>query len=152
MIEAVKETEFTLPAGVHRLYATGGSDTIGYRVDGAENGPTMLASGYRDTITPVFRRLAKLPSLPRLRGHLLLAYVDGIHIPGSEAKLDGLFDEAVDGSVFLGFERKVDTAPEIVARFERESYWTILRVCANLGMIAGRGIPVGQGAPGLQAR
>lgn len=147
MTEAVQMDEFALPAGVCRLVAPEGGDTIGYRVDGAESGPTLLASGYRATITPVFQRLARLPSLPRLRGHLLLAYVDDIHIPACETKLDRLFDEAIDRSVFLAFERWPETEPAIVARFERESYWTILKVCANLGMISGRGIPVGQTAP-----
>ena len=141
MTEAVHHDEFALPAGVRRLYAPRGGGIIGFRVDGAESGPTMLASGYRDTITPVFLRLARLPSLPRLRGHLLLAYVDGIHVSEAEARLDRLFDEAIDRSVFLGFESRPETAPEVVARFEREAYWTILRVCAGLGMIAGRGIP-----------
>lgn len=140
MIE-VFQNETALPAGVSWLQTPSGGESIGFRIDGAESGPTMLASGYRGTITPVFRRLARLPSLPRLRGRLLLAYVDVIQIRGAETRLDSLFDEAIDRSVFLGFERRPDTTPEVVARFEREAYWTILRVCAGLGMIAGRGIP-----------
>ena len=141
MTATADSDDFVLPRGVRRLYSSTGAGNIGYRVDGAQSGPTMLASGYRETIRPVFRRLARLPSLPRLRGHLLLAYVDGIHDPDSETRLDSLFDEAIDGSVFLGFERRPETQPETITRFEREAYWTILRICAGLGMIAGRGVP-----------
>ena len=34
----------------------------------------------------------------------------------AEARLDRLFDEAIDRSVFLGFGRRPETAPEVVAR------------------------------------
>lgn len=146
-------------AGVRPILHRGSGDVIGYRIEGAENGPTVVATGFRSAVAPVFHRLAQLPSLPRLRGRLILTFADEIDRPESGLCLDTLVDGPAEGpagapaddAIFFGYQSLPGMTAEARLAIEREVYWTILRHCAALGMITGRGVPAARRAQPDQA-
>ena len=123
------------------FFCTSTNDVAGYRICGAKAGPTALVTGFRDMIAPTFLRLAELPSLPRMQGQLILAFVDQIEAPESGISGRGIFSERIDGSIFIDFHATSNTGPDVLLRAHREVYWSVLRLCTRLGMISGRGVP-----------
>ncbi len=126
---------------VEPLFHGSASDIAGYRILGAAVGPTALVTGDRATVSPVFHRIVQLPGLPRLRGRLVLAYLDSLAASGKLRNLGNLTPENVDRSIFITFHAPRATPPDVRARVQHDAYWSILRLCANLGMISGRGVP-----------
>lgn len=141
MTRTVLRADDGVPAGVSPIFHISGTDVMGYIFDGAERGPTLLAAGYRAALGPAFDRIARLPSLPWLRGRLILAFADGIDPAEGGLCVDTLFDEPIDEQVFFGFQANHPTSRRARERFEREAFRTILRLCTRLGMISGRGVP-----------
>lgn len=127
--------------GVKMLHDASTGDVAGYRISGVNAGPTALATGFRDTVAPAFHQLARLPSLPRLHGQIILAFTDQIEVPGCGFSGRDLFSERIDGSIFLAFHATRNTAPKDLRNAHREAYWSVLRLCTQLGMISGRGVP-----------
>ena len=112
---------------------------VALRIGGQLTGPVLLVCGREAICRPVFGRLIRLPSLPRLTGTLLLAYIGGFDAAGqspyqSEPLLNPRFDEAL----FFDYHGGGSTAR---TRFERTAYWAILRKMTAIGMISGRGVP-----------
>lgn len=105
---------------------TSGHD-IGRSLGGLRAGPTLLVATGPGLYAPLHRRLAALPSLPWMRGRLLL-----IRLSDAE---DGLDEIWVDDMVCLPQEaRNGATVPA--------AYWTVLRKATAMGMIDGRGVPL----------
>ena len=110
--------------------------TIGYRFIGARPGPQLAIAGFCKSSEQVFDRLISIPSLPWMRGKLVFL------------RLDALDSEATDLSriPFLGSVDRTVTLPwtdsfELDDKAVREGYRMVLRACAAMGMISGRGIP-----------
>jgi hypothetical protein len=119
------------------LHARTGA-VIGYRIAGAVAGPLALATGRKHDAEDAFWRLVTLSSLPRLRGELVLIYQDIIDDSGSGSEIEDLLARTYDGSVFISYQ---DARGTVRAAQKRNAYWLVLRLCARLGMITGRGIP-----------
>jgi hypothetical protein len=112
-------------------------DLVGYRIGGCRPGPNAVVAGDAILIDALFGRYMDLPTLPWLWGSLYLVVLDSAHsgyLPELTRCLDGV---TIDGLVMLpyapsdgGHDRSVDSG-----------YWAGLRLCRQLGMIGGRGIP-----------
>ena len=110
-------------------------NVFGHRIVGATAGPQVVVAGHCEAATDLFERLLKIPTLPWLRGNLVLIRLDAlddlVHDISSIASIG-----TVDRTIILA-----DTSSEEVDEFiHRRNYHTILRTCAQLGMIAGRGV------------
>ncbi|SMX38613.1 hypothetical protein [Maliponia aquimaris] len=104
----------------------------GYRLTGASAGPQVVVAGMCRTAEDIFERFLALPTLPWMRGTLTLVRLD-------------CFDEATEGAMSLG---PVDCTVVLPWVSEdtvdlgtlRRGYYNVLRICAGLGMIQGRGV------------
>ena len=126
-----------LIAFVNQACAGADQGSNGHVCGGLRPGPVVVVSGFTALASPVYDRLLELSSLPFIRGTLLLVYTDRL------GKTPRQFEtiQAVDELLFLPFV-EVDSADATdLAEAREEAYWTILSLCARLGMIAGRGIP-----------
>ncbi|MBV2361304.1 hypothetical protein KUH32_16185 [Thalassococcus sp. CAU 1522] len=120
---------------VEILTADGG-DIVGYRLGGARPGPSLMVAGYAPLALQVFDRLLALPTLPWLRGTLTLVSLGALNEGRTVCGLDHAPNQPVDEVLFLPFA--ADSALQDAA--SRTGYWMVLRLCAKLGMIDGRGI------------
>lgn len=108
---------------------------FGYRLVGATQGPQLVVAGHCQASSDVFERLLKIPTLPWMRGNLVLIRLDA---------LDDLVMDissiahigTVDRTVILT-DTDQDNSHEAL---QRRNYHMILRTCAQLGMISGRGV------------
>ena len=109
---------------------------IGYCLGGGSPGPNVLAVGHSPLMDVVFERLSLLPTLPWMWGKLYLVTLDALDdgniTDARKAIPETPFDEIImlPFSTFEGSDEK--TADQ--------SYWSVLKLCAGLGMIAGRGM------------
>lgn len=108
---------------------------FGYRLVGASAGPQLVVAGHCEASSDVFERLLDIPTLPWIRGNLVLI------------RLDALDDLVLDISsiAHIGVVDRTlilpDSGPDVERELmQRRNYHMILRTCAQLGMIAGRGV------------
>ena len=108
---------------------------FGYRLQGGSSGPQLVVAGVCDMTDEVFDRIMRIPTLPWMRGSLVLIRLNA---------LDDLFTDlarlnplgTVDRTLVLPWpDDKVLNAFVL-----RRNYHLILRTCSDLGMIAGRGV------------
>lgn len=81
---------------------------------GFRAGPLLSVDGPPVALDALTDRLLRIPSLPHMRGALVVGPVD---------------QDGIDGQIDL------DTV------HEADAVWTVLAAAAQLGMIAGRGVP-----------
>lgn len=107
---------------------------FGYKIGGSRPGPTVVVAGYAPVANDIYERLLDLPTLPWLRGSLVLITLDALDIATIDEELTDLIGP-VDRTLHLPFRAGRDHVDAA-----REGYWTVLKLCAQLGMISGRGI------------
>ena len=119
---------------VEVLTRTSDACVFGYRIGGARPGPTVVVAGYAPVAPDIYDRLLKLPTLPWMRGTLVLVTLDTLDAALIEEELVGQIGP-VERTIHLPYPDRRDSEPEI-----RRGYWTVLKACARLGMISGRGV------------
>lgn len=137
VIQLHKDEDFT---PVSPLFHAVTSDVMGYQIGGHAPGPEVLVIGYRAATAIAFHRLAQLPSLPFLLGRLTVAYQEAIDDETSGIGYMDLFNDRIYGSLFIGYDA-TEATTGTRSRIEKDTYWSVLRLCAKLGMISGRGVP-----------
>lgn len=111
---------------------------IGYRLIGAKAGPQLVAAGTCDIAESVFHRVLSIPSLPWMRGNLVLLRLDVLHdIIDDLAQLQQM--GRIDRTLLLAWGGDTTLVDQIV----RRNYHMLLRACTELGMISGRGVATG---------
>lgn len=106
---------------------------FGYRVRGGFPGPQLAVFGERDGVQRAFDALVELPTLPWMRGTMVLLWFDAEAHRLSD--YDMLEDEApIDQITVLPADRQLPGK-------NRDGLFQILRAATKLGMIAGRGVP-----------
>jgi len=129
------------PKGSQELTHAISGATIGYRISGGTAGPRALAVGRRQDAQDAFERLALLESLPRLRGELFVLFEDAVDDETSGIAEARLLDTRFDGKIFIAYQDVLPADSAAQRDQDRAAYWTVLRLCARLGMISGRGVP-----------
>lgn len=115
---------------------------FGYRIGGARPGPTVVVAGYAPVAPGIYDRLLKLPTLPWMRGTLVLVTLDALDAAAIDEELVGQTGP-VERILLLPYPARSDSEREI-----RRGYWTVLKTCARLGMISGRGVAADSGREG----
>lgn len=110
---------------------------LGYRLGGHFAGPDVLIVGHAPIADQVFDRLITLPTLGWLRGTLTLINLSVLTLSGENPRLAQFFQPRPDELLFLPYHITPETAQEAAT----QGYWSVLRLCADMGMIAGRGVP-----------
>ncbi len=121
---------------VEVLTSAGSGAVIGYRLQGGRAGPSVLVAGHNPFAEGIYDRLMALPTLPWLRGSLCLIILETFD---NEACPDSLLtdpSDKFDEVLFLPYSPETENGPEMI----KEGYWMVLRLCAQLGMIDGRGV------------
>lgn len=110
------------------------SGTIhGYLLIGANAGPQVVVAGMCSYAVEVFDRLLSTPTLPWMRGNLVMIQLDALEdLEQDTSSLAPL--GIVDQTIILPCGESEFTDNRLV----RASYHMVLRACAELGMIAGR--------------
>jgi hypothetical protein len=121
---------------VEILTTENSGENIGYRYGGSFPGPNALIAGTSALIEALTDQLDQLPTLPWMWGKLYLVKIDGIElldICDAESALAHVrFDEVILLPHTKGFGNWQATVDQ--------AYWTTLKLCRRLGMIAGRGV------------
>lgn len=107
---------------------------FGYRIGGARPGPTAVVAGYAPIARDIYDRLLGLPSLPWLRGSLVLITLDALDLAVIDEELIDLIGP-VDRTLHLPFPSRAEREVAV-----QEGYWAVLKLCSQLGMISGRGV------------
>ncbi|WP_152456152.1 MULTISPECIES: hypothetical protein [unclassified Roseivivax] len=116
---------------------------FGFKVGGSLVGPTAMVACQAVLARQVYQRLLLIPSLNRLRGQLYLVAWEELDDAQNFAalKADLGITKPVDRSLALPM-RDLNNIPDTEAdAIIRQGYWQVLRLCADLGMIDGRGVP-----------
>lgn len=121
-------------------------DLIGYRIGGHTPGPEVVIVGYRSASAEAFHRLAQLPSLPFLLGQVTLIYQEALEDQQSGFGYAALSRRHIDGSLFISYDAD-NMTEDSLGRMRSDAYWSVLRLCARLGMINGRGVKQQDDAP-----
>ena len=130
-----KTVESSIAGYVEVLSTERTGTAYGYRLFGAQAGPQVVVAGSCSEAEQVFDRLLAIPTLPWIRGNLVLLRLD---------VLDNLYHDLrslasvgrVDEIVFLPWTCS-DEGNEQLAR---RNFHMVLRMCTQLGMINGRGV------------
>lgn len=109
---------------------------FGCRLVGAKTGPQVAAAGACPSAEVVFNRLLSIPTLPWLRGNLILLRLDVLDDIFAELSSLASLGE-IDRTVMLPWVSSEEDDDQAVLR---RSYQMVLRACADLGMISGRGV------------
>lgn len=118
-------------------------EVFGYRFVGHAAGPQVAVIGACASAGQAFDRLLSIPTLPWMRGNLVLIRADVLEcIVGDLSSLTQV--GAVDRTMILPWTNLEQADPVLVRRYYRD----VLRACARLGMISGRGVyePFSDGA------
>ncbi|WP_286910886.1 hypothetical protein [Roseovarius sp.] len=108
---------------------------IGHRLTGASAGPQLVVAGVCPSADAVFDRILSIPTLPWMRGNLVLLRLDRLE-DAAEMLHEIQHIGTIDRTIFLPWpDTEVPSKPLI-----RQSYHMVLRACTELGMIAGRGV------------
>ncbi len=106
-----------------------------YRLVGASAGPQVAVAGVCPSAGRVFDRLLSIPSLPWMRGNLILIRLDALdNLLGELSSLSPLGE--IDQTIILPWTDEGAADDALI----RRSYHMVLRACADLGMITGRGV------------
>ena len=108
---------------------------FGYRLIGAAPGPQVVVAGIGRIAEQVFDGLMAIPTLPWMRGTLVLVHLDVLDHPAGETALRVPLGP-VDRTLKLPWPSQA--LPE--APLVRQSLHRVLHVCADMGMISGRGL------------
>lgn len=106
----------------------------GFRIGGTRPGPTVVVSGHSQIAGEIYERLLELPTLPWVRGSLVLITLDALDLSAIDEELIELIGP-VDRTLHLPFPTSDDRDGAV-----RRGYWSVLKFCARLGMISGRGV------------
>lgn len=116
---------------------------FGFRISGSTAGPNIVVACQDALARRVYQRILLIPSLNRIKGHLFLISSDRLGNLRELESLRGLL--GVDGPIdhimtlpAVKFDTLNDTA---VTEAVRQNYFAVLRLCAQMGMVQGRGIP-----------
>jgi len=109
---------------------------LGYRLGGSRPGPKVLVAGHSVVADHVFERLLARPTLPWLRGELVLIALEALDDVRSGEPVAALTEAGFDEILFLPYAAKAPYSDEAA----HEGYRTVLRLCAQHGMIDGRGV------------
>lgn len=108
---------------------------FGYRLRGNAAGPQLVVAGFCPMAMPIFDRLLSIPTLPWMRGTLVLVRLDILDECLQDLmRLDPL--GPVDRTIILPWSH----TDEPDTRTLLAQYHMVLRACADLGMISGRGV------------
>ncbi len=130
------------PRFTERLTYPGHDIPYGYSIGGAFAGPRVLVAGETDLVRATFARLSKLPTLPWMRGQLLIVDLEAADTDTASRATDDIWKTPFDEMIMLPFASRESSFKQGVDDF----YWSVLRLCADLGMISGRGVRmVGKG-------
>jgi hypothetical protein len=115
----------------------------GFRIGGAVAGPNLVFSGFSPLAGSLFQRLLLLPSLSRLRGQLFLIQIDRVRDDSELERIDAYLPAGtvIDAQMFLPFLNPQGMDAAMIESELKEAYWSVLRLCADHGMISGRGVP-----------
>ena len=108
---------------------------FGYRLVGASAGPQIVVAGTCSSAEKVFDRMLSIPTLPWMRGNLILVRLDALDDFVGEISALKPFGK-IDRTLILPWTSDEETSD----LFTRRSYHKVLRACADLGKIAGRGV------------
>ena len=104
--------------------------TVVFNQSGLKSGPSLAVVGRASEMQKIADRLEKIPSLAYMRGSITIYAVEdqamSSHVPD------------VDDVLVLLDGAEADATNPVAALF-----WKVLARAANLGIIAGRGVPVG---------
>jgi hypothetical protein len=106
----------------------------GVRFGGDRPGPSALFTAPSTTIETVARRMIKLPTLPWIWGHIYLISSDMIS-SGQQVDVTSCLPNVIFDDITISAASNQDSTDTLDA-----AYWTVLRLCARLGMIQGRGV------------
>ena len=113
---------------------------VGFRIGGHSAGPNVVIAGGTKLTGAVYQRLLLLPTLSRLKGELFLLRLDRFDsVSGLDLCLPK--DLIVDGQMLLPFVGVDDLQSPLRENAVKQAFWSVLRLCAEMGMIAGRGLP-----------
>lgn len=112
------------------------SQHAGYRIGGAFSGPKLLVAADAALLDSVFERLSNLPTLPWMRGELWMINLTSLNETAVSHLPNSIWDAPFDETILLPFV--TDERPEKPT--VTAAYWTVLRLCSDLGMISGRGV------------
>lgn len=120
---------------VEVLTTSNNGGVFGYRLKGASAGPQVVAAGVCPSAEQVFERLLRIPTLPWMRGALVLIRLDALD--DMLGDLNGLAPLGpIDRTIILPWSSANRPSEAEV----RRNYHLVLRACADLGMISGRGV------------
>jgi|SRR6056297_2350626 len=126
------------------MHLPGSNRRFGFRVGGLVNGPDVVVACQAALARQVYQRLLLIPSLNRLKGQLFLISLDRLDDLQDFGSLRGLLGVSgpIDHILTLP-SVELDTLDETAAtELVRRNYYAVLRLCARMGMVQGRGIPV----------
>ena len=115
----------------------------GFRIGGANAGPNLVVACQTALAQRVYQRLMLIPTLNRMRGTLFLLIADRVEESRDPMLLDRLpgLKGPVDFMLTLPSLHVAGLEDAAVAELVARNYWAVLRTCARMGMVQGRGIP-----------
>ncbi|MGJ8603274.1 MAG: hypothetical protein ACSHXH_04035 [Marivita sp.] len=120
-------------AGYLEVFCTQTTGTIfGHRLVGTAPGPQLVVASHCQTSAHVFERLLNIPTLPWMRGNLVLIRLDALD--------DLVMDITSIAHIGIVDRTMILTENTTDPNVQRRNYHMILRACAQLGMISGRGV------------
>jgi len=128
---------------ISELYLPESNRRFGFRVGGLMDGPNVVVACQATLARQVYQRLLLIPSLNRLKGQLFLISLDRLDDLQDIASLRGLLGvrRPIDHILTLP-AMELDKLDETAAtELVRRNYYAVLRLCARMGMVQGRGIP-----------
>ncbi|WP_300062041.1 hypothetical protein [uncultured Roseobacter sp.] len=109
---------------------------FGYRLAGTAAGPRPVVAGLGNPAEQIFDRLLQIPTLPWIRGQLVLIRLD--LLDNAPDDLDSVMAIGpVDRTLTLPWYGLEDPSDSEL----RRGCHHVLRACSRLGMISGRGVP-----------
>lgn len=127
---------------ISELYLPESSRRFGFRVGGLVNGPDVVVACQAALARQVYQRLLLIPSLNRLKGRLFLISLDRLDDLHDIGPLRGLLGVRgpIDRILTLPAV-DLDTLDETAAtELVRRNHYAVLRLCARMGMVLGRGM------------
>lgn len=128
---------------ISELHLPESNRRFGFRVGGLMEGPDIVVACHAALARQVYQRLLLIPSLNRMKGRLFLISLDRLDDLQDLASLHGLLGVSgpIDHILTLPAV-ELDTLDEGAAtELVRRNYYAVLRLCARMGMVQGRGIP-----------